>query len=132
MRAITEIPAKTPSPIGKTETDLPGTENALLGVFVAWAESADTDDVLSAAAVADAVAVGTDEASTEDKPLTITPELALEVEVADEVVTVELATEELVDELEIEVEVLVVAVSVVELDTEVASGVSVTVVKPLT
>lgn len=35
IRAITEIPAKTPKPIGRTEIDFPGTEIASLGVLLA-------------------------------------------------------------------------------------------------
>lgn len=69
--------------MGRTETDLPGTEKALLGVLVACAAIADTDEVLSAAAVPDAVTDGTADAGTEEKPLTITPAFTDEVEVAE-------------------------------------------------
>lgn len=85
---MTEIPAKTPNPMGNTEIDFPGTEIALLGEFVACAAMAETDDVLlSAAAVPDAVTVGLNEAAaTVVSPLTMTPGPAVLVVVADEVV----------------------------------------------
>jgi hypothetical protein len=88
---MTEIPAKTPNPMGNTEIDFPGTEIALLGEFVACAAIAEADDVLSAAAVPpDAVIVGENEAvATVVSPLTMTPGPAVLVVVADEVVVVE-------------------------------------------
>jgi len=114
---MTEIPAKTPNPMGNTEIDFPGTEIALLGEFVACAAIADADDVLSAAAVPpDAVIVGENEAvATVVSPLTMTPGPAVLVVVADEVVVVETDDE-------------VVGVLVVLADDVDA----VTVVKPLT
>jgi hypothetical protein len=117
IRAMTEIPAKTPNPMGNTEIDFPGTEIALLGEFVACAAIADADDVLSAAAVPpDAVIVGENEAvATVVSPLTMTPGPAVLVVVADEVVVVETDDE-------------VVGVLVVLADDVDA----VTVVKPLT
>jgi hypothetical protein len=118
IRAMTEIPAKTPNPMGNTEIDFPGTEIALLGEFVACAAIADADDVLSAAAVPpDAVIVGENEAvATVVSPLTMTPGPAVLVVVADEVVVVETDDE-------------VAGVVVVVLADDVDA---VTVVKPLT
>jgi len=80
MRAITEMPAKTPKPMGSTEIDFPGTENAALGDSVCCATFADTEEALSAAA----------EAATDEAPLV--PESAV---VDDELVEVEL--EDVVD-----------------------------------
>jgi len=60
--AITEIPAKTPKPIGRTEMVFPGSENWVVGVWEDAAAEADADALelefaLSAAAVVDAAAL---------------------------------------------------------------------------
>lgn len=134
MRAITEIPAKTPSPMGRTEIDFPGTENALVGVFDDCAANADTDEVLSAAAVTDAAAsvleldgIVTAVAAIDEKPLTITPEPEVDAAVVADVVKLD----EEVDDEEVDDDKLV---EIAELAEVVAppSGVSVTVVKPFT
>lgn len=51
MRAMTEIPANTPKPIGRTETFFPGVVKAPVAVLEASAAAADTEAVLSATGV---------------------------------------------------------------------------------
>jgi len=106
------MPAKTPKPMGSTEIDFPGTENAALGDSVCCATFADTEEALSAAA----------EAATDEAPLV--PESAV---VDDELVEVEL--EDVVDvELDEDVGIELVTVD----PAAVATDVSDTVVKPST
>jgi hypothetical protein len=70
---MTEIPANTPSPIGKTEMFLPGMVKFWVGDVVGEAES------LAAVALAEALAVPEEEAELELEPL----EAAAEVPVAE-------------------------------------------------
>lgn len=69
MRAMTEIPAKTPSPMGRTDSFFPGLENAPVAELETSAAAAETDAVDSAAAE------GTKLVGTEEDPLTTTPPL---------------------------------------------------------
>jgi len=89
MSAMTEIPAKTPSPMGSTDNFFPGSVNAAVAEFVDCAAAAETDVVESAAADPDGVDKVTAEAGTEVKPLTMigppTDEVDADVDADDEV-----------------------------------------------
>jgi hypothetical protein len=59
MRAITDIPANTAKPMGRTDNFLPGSINAAEDVEDAIAADGDTPPALSAAAEAIGETVGT-------------------------------------------------------------------------
>lgn len=102
MSAITEIPAKTPKPMGRTWIDFPGITNG------AGLEAAADEDALSAAEVPPpVVGVPVDDASfAEARPAAL-----------DVLATVELATEVASDEAEVDAAELETSLAAVAVDT---------------